>query len=278
MSAGEFPPVLDMCCGPKMMWFDKHDSRAVYIDKRRERHELPRPKRGTVEYTETIPDVLGDFTSLPFPDSTFRLVVFDPPHFERSGTQGFLAKKYGWLPSNWRELLREGFSEGFRVLRSGGILIFKWTATENPVSEILKLTPYKPLFGHKSGKQSRTHWLSFLKPETPAPVFPTPSPLGEEFFKKGPLAVDCGVRRPYPGERGYFYHKDSRVLNAGTVERYEYEPDEEEPYVMVLMHACAPDSPLEAFRVEQSFYWPQDADAYARKENESADRSDDSTG
>lgn len=117
-----------------------------------------------------------------------------------------------------------------------------------------------------------------VDPVAPAPVFPTPSPLGEEFFKKGPLAVDCGVRRPYPGERGYFYHKDTRVLNAGTVERYEYEPDEEEPYVMVLMHACAPDSPLEAFRVEQSFYWPQDADAYARKENESADRSDDSTG
>jgi hypothetical protein len=42
--------------------------------------------------------------------------------------------------------------------------VFKWTATENPVNEILKLTPMKPLYGHKSGKQAQTHWIAFLKP------------------------------------------------------------------------------------------------------------------
>jgi hypothetical protein len=30
-------------------------------------------------------------------------------------------------------------------------------------SEILKLTDEKPLFGHKSGKQSKTHWITFMK-------------------------------------------------------------------------------------------------------------------
>ena len=30
--------VLDVCCGPKGMWSDKHDERALYLDKRRERH------------------------------------------------------------------------------------------------------------------------------------------------------------------------------------------------------------------------------------------------
>jgi len=159
-----FPPVLDMCCGPRMMWFDKDDERAVFLDKRKERHAMNRPKRGTVEYTETCPDVLCDFTQLPFPDGVFSLVVFDPPHFERSGNIGYLAKKYGWLPDDWRPMIRAGFSEGFRVLAPGGTLIFKWTATENPVSEILKLTPMKPLFGHKSGKQSMTHWIAFLRP------------------------------------------------------------------------------------------------------------------
>jgi hypothetical protein len=32
------------------------------------------------------------------------------------------------------------------------------------VSEVLKLTTERPLFGHKSGKQSATHWVAFLKP------------------------------------------------------------------------------------------------------------------
>ena len=158
------PTVLDMCCGPRMMWFDKQDPRTIFSDRRQERHAMNRPKRGTVEWTETAPDILADFTALPFEDDTFLHVVFDPPHFERSGKIGFLAMKYGWLDSDWREMIRAGFVEGFRVLKPGGTLIFKWTATENPVSEILKLTPMKPLYGHKSGKQAQTHWIAFLKP------------------------------------------------------------------------------------------------------------------
>ena len=79
---------------------------------------------------------------------------------------GWLACKYGWLDGDWRKMLSDGFAEGFRVLRPGGTLVFKWTATENPVSEILKLTPMKPLYGHKSGKQAQTHWIAFLKPNS----------------------------------------------------------------------------------------------------------------
>ena len=157
------PRVLDMCCGPRMMWFDKGNPVATFVDKRAERHEMPRPKRGTVEYTETAPDLISDFTDLPFPDNYFDLVVFDPPHFERSGKIGFLAKKYGWLPSDWRPMIRDGFREGFRVLRPNGTLVFKWTATENPVKEVVALAPYPPLFGHKSGKQQQTHWMTFVK-------------------------------------------------------------------------------------------------------------------
>lgn len=145
------------------MWFNKTDDRAIFMDRRRERHAMNRPKRGTVEWTETNPDVLADFTDIPFNDSQFDMVVFDPPHFERSGKIGYLAMKYGWLDSDWREMIRKGFAECFRVLKPQGTLIFKWTATENPVSEILKLTPIKPLFGHKSGKQAQTHWLAFIK-------------------------------------------------------------------------------------------------------------------
>lgn len=27
-------PVLDVCCGPKLFWFDRNDPRAVFLDKR----------------------------------------------------------------------------------------------------------------------------------------------------------------------------------------------------------------------------------------------------
>ncbi len=72
--------------------------------------------------------------------------------------------KYGWLPAHgWQEILQKGFSECFRVLEPGGILIFKWNETDIKVSEILKLTPYKPIFGHISGKRANTHWICFMK-------------------------------------------------------------------------------------------------------------------
>lgn len=32
--------ILDMCCGPRMFWFDKEDERAVFSDKRCESHTL----------------------------------------------------------------------------------------------------------------------------------------------------------------------------------------------------------------------------------------------
>lgn len=51
----------------------------------------------------------------------------------------------------------------FRVLQKDGILIFKWSDTDIKTSEILKLTPQKPVFGHISGKRSNTHWICFMK-------------------------------------------------------------------------------------------------------------------
>lgn len=77
----EYPPVLDACCGSRMFWFDKADSRAVFVDNRRERHTLPdvSSKGGSRELV-IAPDVQADFTALPFEDGAFAHVVFDPPH------------------------------------------------------------------------------------------------------------------------------------------------------------------------------------------------------
>ena len=112
---------------------------------------------------EISPDIQADFTNLPFPDNTFTIVVFDPPHVIREEARGYITKRYGVLNGDWRTMLKDGFSECFRVLKPNGTLIFKWSDSNVPVAEILALTPEKPLFGHKSGKLSLTHWIAFLK-------------------------------------------------------------------------------------------------------------------
>jgi len=143
-----------------MFWFDKADDRALFGDIRSETVELCDGRQLTI-----APDIEMDFRDLPFDDDTFRLVVFDPPHLKRVGATSWTAAKYGALLPTWRDDLEAGFSECFRVLRPGGVLIFKWNEDQIPVREILALTPHKPLFGHRSGRASKTHWIAFIKPE-----------------------------------------------------------------------------------------------------------------
>ena len=155
-------PILDACCGGRMFYFDKHDSRVLFQDIRKVKTTLcdGRP-------FEVSPDVQADFTNMPYEDGSFSMVVFDPPHLKYTGSQkeakGYQMIKYGSLPKDWREMLTKGFAECFRVLKPGGFLIFKWNETDIKVSEILKLTPEKPVFGHISGKRSNTHWICFMK-------------------------------------------------------------------------------------------------------------------
>ena len=59
--------------------------------------------------------------------------------------------------------IKQGFDECMRVLDINGVLIFKWNETRIPVSRILEIIGVRPLFGHKSGKASRTHWMCFMK-------------------------------------------------------------------------------------------------------------------
>lgn len=160
--------VLDPCCGSRMMWFDKADPRAIFGDRRSETITVTdRTHKDDGTRTLTIePDTLMDFRSLPFPDGRFRLVAFDPPHLERAGPRSWLAAKYGKLSDNWREDLRAGFAECFRVLEPNGVLVFKWNETQVKLREVLALTPEQPMFGQISGRSGMTHWLVFMKPAT----------------------------------------------------------------------------------------------------------------
>ncbi len=158
-------PVLDACCGSKMFWFNRDDPRAVFIDKRSESHVLLDKSSVGGERTLVIdPDIVMDFTDMSFDDDTFALVVFDPPHLSRNGKTGWMAKKYGTLEGDWRDELRRGFVECFRVLRPEGVLIFKWNEDEVGVSELIQLAPHEPLFGNRYGKHYKSHWIVFIKP------------------------------------------------------------------------------------------------------------------
>ena len=151
--------ILDACCGSRMFWFDKHNPLVTFMDNRIFEDTLCDGRSLRVK-----PDVVGDFRNIPYPNATFDLVVFDPPHLLKVGESSWIAKKYGKLnPDSWKEDLRQGFAECFRVLKPNGVLIFKWNETDIKVSEILKLSPQKPLIGHKSGRLNKTHWILFAK-------------------------------------------------------------------------------------------------------------------
>lgn len=157
-------PILDPASGSRMFYFDSEDPRVCFGDTRQERHSL-RDKSSTGGARQLViqPDQIMDFRALPFADETFHLVVFDPPHLVQNGRSGWLALKYGKLGADWRDDLRVGFAECFRVLRPFGTLVFKWNEHEIPVREVLALTDAKPVFGNRNGKNAKSHWIVFMK-------------------------------------------------------------------------------------------------------------------
>lgn len=158
--------ILDPCCGSRMMWHDRANPAVVFGDCRSETITVTDRSHGNADGTRTLviePDVLLDFRDLPYPDESFKLVAFDPPHLCRAGPKSWLAAKYGKLGTDWQDDIRKGFEECLRVLEPGGTLVFKWNETQVKIGEVIKLAPQPPLFGHLSGRKGLTHWLVFMK-------------------------------------------------------------------------------------------------------------------
>lgn len=161
--------ILDVTCGDRTIWFQKNEPHTIYCDKRREEWEGDFGKTlradGKQKHRHLVinPDVQCDFTDLPFPDESFSLVVFDPPHIENLSTTAWMRKSYGSLDGNWKPMIRKGFEECMRVLKPGGVLVFKWSDISISTREIIKVMGQEPLFGHRSGKKMNTHWMCFMK-------------------------------------------------------------------------------------------------------------------
>lgn len=150
--------ILDACCGSRMFHFDKRNPHVLFADNRTFEGTLCDGRLLKVE-----PDVIHDFTDMPYPDKSFKCVIFDPPHLIKGGDKSWLVKKYGRLDEDWRTQLKKGFDECMRVLDDFGTLIFKWNETQITVSEILKVIGVNPIIGHKSGRLNNTHWMLFVK-------------------------------------------------------------------------------------------------------------------
>jgi len=140
--------ILDACCGSRMFWFDRQNKAVVFVDKRKEAHELKDASSAGGHRTLIIdPDIQADFTKLPLKMQrlpwlfSIRLIWLEA--VKRGGWQ----RNMGNWKGDWRQELRMGFSECFRVLRDEGTLIFKWNEFEVPVSDILKLTQKSPYSG-----------------------------------------------------------------------------------------------------------------------------------
>ena len=154
--------ILDMCCGSKMFWYEKHEPHTTYMDIRKATYTAK--DRGKVRKIEVNPDIQADWKNIPFDDDTFDLIVFDPPHLMHAGKRSWLAKKYGVLDDSEGLLdIKLGFREAMRVLKPTGTLLFKWNQDQIPFRLVLAtiaVDGYKPILGDK---RSKTRWSVFIK-------------------------------------------------------------------------------------------------------------------
>lgn len=161
--------ILDVTCGARQIWFNKNEPHTIYCDISEEEFEgdfgTVLSKEGKKKHRHLVikPDVKCSFTDLPFPDNTFDLVVFDPPHIVDLRESSWLRKAYGTLLGAWEPMIEYGFFECMRVLRVGGVLVFKWAESSVSTRDIIKVIGQEPLFGHRSGKKMGTHWMCFMK-------------------------------------------------------------------------------------------------------------------
>ena len=175
--------ILDACCGPKYMWFDKKNPNTLYIDIRRE-------KKGYFDYRknqEVEPDMIADFRNLPFEDKTFKLVVWDPPHLKSNKMEAGIIKTFGCLhPETWQDDLKKGFKECWRVLDDYGLLVFKFCNSQIKFKKVMELFTEKPIFGNTSStKKGSTKWFFFMK---------IPEKQGENFYPTKQESLICVKR------------------------------------------------------------------------------------
>jgi len=161
--------ILDATAGSKMMWYEKNHPLVTYLDSRKGKisYQYPNsPKKVTIKIN---PDVVADWTkTIPFDDGEFDVVLFDPPHIIQSSNKGIMAMKFTVLsPDDWKQTLKKGIDELFRVLKPNGMFILKWCESCKSVDEVIKLFSYPAVFGTNQRSKRKNSgdicWVCFLK-------------------------------------------------------------------------------------------------------------------
>lgn len=153
--------IIDVCCGGKMWWFNKSRPGVLMMDNRK-------VEPGTVkgENWSVQPDLVADFTKIPFENESFYKVVCDPPH-KITNDSGIITQKYGFLGENWQEKLTLMFEECWRILKPGGTFIFKWADTSIPPRKVLecfdKWEERLDVSTHTKKGVNNTYFFSFFK-------------------------------------------------------------------------------------------------------------------
>lgn len=146
--------ILDACCGERAFWVDKHHPDTTFIDVR----EIVKP------------DIVMDCRNTSFPDKTFDLIIFDPPHLSLStNNKGIFGEKYGtFTAQEVRILIKESFVEFSRILKDDGFIVFKWNTHSQKLKIVLPLiSKFEILFGQLTAERtkysSRTYWFLLRK-------------------------------------------------------------------------------------------------------------------
>lgn len=163
--------ILDATASVRTIWYQKNNPFTTFMDMRcgvfsctteNMKHSVIK-KIGDYKI---YPDIIAVWQHVPFKDESFDMVMFDPPHIFKNNGQKLpgIANKYGvFYNQSWRQEISAGVIELFRVLKSEGVFVLKWNESQVKVDEVLRLMPYPPLFGTRTGQHNNTHWITFIK-------------------------------------------------------------------------------------------------------------------
>ena len=159
----ETKTILDPMCGGRMMWYDKTNPHALFLDKRSEQCNLCDGRLFTV-----APDMVQDVTDVKFAKAhagQFSLILFDPPHLKYAGNNSWLSKKYGTLPKDWKAFIGKAFDNCWIMLADKGVIVAKWSDEQIPLKDFLGAVNRDPVFGSDYHAPS-TKWVVYMKIES----------------------------------------------------------------------------------------------------------------
>lgn len=160
--------ILDSTASSRSIWYQKNNPFTVFMDKRKGKEyacseNISKEKHRIIRI---FPDVQAQWQNIPFKNNSFDMVIWDPPHLFRNkdANLSLMSKRYGvFYNDEWKLIIETSVIELFRVLKTQGIFILKWCEVDKDVNEILKLMPYDPMFGTRTGQRNNTYWICFIK-------------------------------------------------------------------------------------------------------------------